>query len=293
MTEETELEMFLEPMLFLFRVLALSHLRSSKFPQAKRIPLLNVFFLFHSTLALAALIIIIYQVLKLISDEVETDGQDKSMYYYIDSIGFFGNFLAFFITYIETTLKRREEREIYKLLAETNKCIGRKLNFKIDYRRIHWKYWCKMHGFYLLSIGSAVVSVCIVPPLQLISRQALQGTFLLVALVVIRSRTFQIALLISVMGDFLSYLNAAIKRRWETLRLVQNVDSIEDDLFNFREVYSNCWLMKQSISHCFGWSLIAIVLQDIVDIIIGIYWVFMNLDSVDSPMLTYCELSTD
>lgn len=291
MANKRSFETFWKPFLYIFKLLCISHVKSLKFgsrAKKKIHKLFGIYFLFNSVIIIIAIIVSVYKIIQMVTEDTKAKYQDNPMFYYVDSIGFFGNFIALCITHFETIFKRSEEKEILNIMFQTNNCLVNQLNCKVNYERIKWKYWCKMSGFFLFTLVVSIISTSIGFPVEVVSRKLMYNVVMVIALIIVRARTFQITLFISILGEILSDLNAAMKERWEMIKLKKNFHSLEEDLFNFREIYSNSWLIKTSISNCFGWSLIAIILQSIIDIIIAVYWMFVNLDTINSSMLMYC-----
>lgn len=247
MAKELAFITFWKPFVYFFKFLCISYIKSlsvAKNSRRRTFALFNIYFLLNS----AAVVLVVaisanklFEIFQGIGDNERF--KSNPLYFYIDAVGFFGNYVAFVVIHFETLLKRHVEQEIVNLLIKINKCFEN-LNFIITYPKMRWKYWCKITGLILFLMSVQVISLFISFPLSILTRFFLFNMILIIAVIIVRARCFQIILFICIVGDILNDLNTMMKNTIQFICMKNFLIVLELQLVQ-------CWRQVLHLLKCF------------------------------------------
>lgn len=197
---------------------------------------------------------------------------------YVSFLSIVGNFVSHLVSHFEPLFFQSHEGDIYRRLNEINDIFALKLNYVTNFQKIRRNFLRKTVSFFVfascLSFGYSMFyiqmdlkSMCIFIICRIIS------------VVMIRSRRCQIAFHINYLTIVLNDLQVLLKRQQESYRSNSNqaILNSSERIRYLRDVYSNAWLVKNSLSSCFGWSLISFLLEFSFELINSAYWAYINI----------------
>lgn len=216
------------------------------------------------------------------------------LFFYVNSVGVLGNFAYHLTVHSETLFKGNYEEEIYQKLNEINDIFSIKLKHNMDLVGLKRKFLRRIVPVFafatLLSVASAFI------PLREKNTMNMNKRFirpiLIFAMIIIRGRGCQIALIFNALSAILEDLIVLLKQQQQKCRQMLTERTSDcatcENIRYFRDIYSHIWIIKNLISDCFGWSLIMFVLQFTFDLINSSYWIYINtVNGVSSINLTY------
>lgn len=222
---------------------------------------------------------------------VETKPDDRykesPLMYYVNCMSTLGNIVSHLTTHFETLVKGKHESEIYRKLEEIDEIFATKLKNPLDYKQLQKKYIRQTIGVFILCTFISITSTLITIP---IDKDNFVRPTLIFAILIIRGRGCQIALVLNVLCDILLDLKILLKR--QQLNYRRNCSELlngfypAENIRYYRKIYSSIWLIKTLISDCFGWSLITFLVQFTIDLINSSYWVYINLTVFESKSMS-------
>lgn len=241
-----------------------------------------IYFIIFSTLHIS---LMFYTLTHGLHIQLKPIGQHKEspLMFYVSSVSLAGNFISHTIAHLEPLFTRKDEEEIYHRLNKINGIFALKLNYVTNFDVIKQKFVKKTVVFYisiaLISFGYSFFS--------LPSDNFSVLLFLLnrmFAVVIIRARRCQAAFIINSMNNILKDLQVLLKRQQECYRphSTNSLSHYYENIRYLRDVYSNIWLIKNLIGRCFGWSMIAFLMEFSLDLINSSYWAYINIKVYES-----------
>lgn len=209
--------------------------------------------------------------------------------FYVNLVTVGGNFVAHAIAHLEPLLTRKHEEKIYRKLGEINEIFATKLNYVTNFDAIRQKFIRHTLAFYLFSmIMSLVYSFFSIP-----SGNVDIGVYVFnraLAVVIIRARRCQVALHINMMSIILSDLQVLLRRqqlnyRSNSTNSISNSKNCRESIRYLRDIYSNVWLLRNLLSSCFGWSVIAFLMEFTFDLINSSYWAYIDIKLAESSSM--------
>lgn len=213
---------------------------------------------------------------------------ESPLMFYINCLSIFGTFATHLTTHLETFLQGKQEREIHEKLKKINDIFENKLNHKTDYKERRSKYVRKSLSVFVFAACLSAASSFIHVPISNHDKYFNQP-ILILAVLVIRSRGFHIALFLNTISDTLMDLQLLLKE--QQIQSCQPTGSLarmtfkRENIRYIREIYSNIWLVKRMLSDCFGWSLITFLIEFSIEVINSSYWFYNNLNKYGSNSL--------
>lgn len=208
--------------------------------------------------------------------------ESPSMYYVKMAGSIFGP-LAHTIIHIEALLNGSNENQLYERFSEIHRIFATKLNYVIDYNKLSIRYGA-ISGIFIVPMIFTGVSFFYIEVEM--SSQKSYLRIIMVATLITRCREYQITLALTALKDTLVDLEILLQRHQiEHNRTQQHPENIQ----YFRKIYSNAWLIKNLISDCYGWTMIALLAQVTLDMIQSAYWLFVNLKYFNSRNFTLRE----
>lgn len=201
---------------------------------------------------------------------------------YVSFMSIGGNFLTHLIAHLEPLFTQKHEVELYRRLNEINEIFASKLNYVTDFGAIRKNFiWKTVSFFVFASTLSFGYSMFFLPTdakgmtIFLICR--------LLSVTVIRSRRCQIAFHVNNLTNILNDLAVLLKRQQETYGHCSSESAnSRENIRHLRDIYSNAWLVKTSLSNCFGWSFITFLLEFSFELINSAYWAYVNIKLYNS-----------
>lgn len=211
---------------------------------------------------------------------------------YVSFLSIAGNFVTHLVAHFEPLFTRKHEEDIYRRLNEINDIFALKLNYITDYQGIRRNFICKTVSFFVfastLSFGYSLYYLPTDP-----KGMCIFVTCRLLSVLMIRSRRCQIAFHVNNLTIILNDLQVLLRRQQESY----HSNSTEAMLYSrekiryLRDIYSNAWLVKNSLSNCFGWSFITFLLEFSFELINSAYWAYINIKLYKSTSKIIRELN--
>lgn len=104
-------------------------------------------------------------------------------------------------------------------------------------------------------------------------------------------RVFQIIYSIELLNDHLDSINNRL-RSISTFQGERNKGPCEKDLIALRQLYGRCWNALQLYNDCFGFSNLMLLLFYSVDVLHGIYSLFLTMNGWRSDIVVLCKYLT-
>lgn len=200
---------------------------------------------------------------------------------YVSFISIAGDFVEHSCAHIEPLFTGKKEEEMYRRFEEINTIFARKLNHVVDFDGI-WKNQKYTIGFFIVSgIQAFGLSFFSLPTggfnitIYLICRAA--------AIIIIRVRRFQSSIIINLMTNTLLDVQILLKQSQENYRQNSN-RHISKNIRYLRDIYSNVWLIRKSLSCCFGYSMLTFLMDYCFDFINSSYWAYITINVIDSRL---------
>lgn len=278
---------FWKPFLYLFDAFCISHFKTFN-SASKTTRLLSYLYIFLNTIFVIFSHITIYNwVGASMEDDFERD--DSSLFIYVNYSEFVTNLAAHLILHFETMAKRNKHQELLESLCEISEELQSRLNLRIDLRRLRKRYLWKQGGVFAMTVAILFGSCFyFTPGYSFDDCSKIVGQLLyMYVMVVVRTRCLQIDTFIQFVGDMHENLNAIIAREQRKSTMYgKRMDLDGEALLECNYIYLNIWHVTTLISECFGWSMVGITVQSSVDIMNTLYWIFINIDTVQSDDFT-------
>lgn len=188
------------------------------------------------------------------------------------------------IVHIEALLKGSSEQQLYQSFNDIHRIFATKLHYVIDYKKLRMRY-CSIYAIFLVAMVITCISFYYQEMLEVLTRPHLR-IFLVVCYFITRVREYQIALILTALRETLLDLEVLLRRHQiEHNRTQRHPENIQ----YFRKIYSLAWSVKNSLSKCYGWTMISFLAQFTLDLIQSAYWLFINLKYFNSRNFTICE----
>lgn len=205
--------------------------------------------------------------------------------YYVSCLSIVGNILTHLTSNFEAFIKRKKEEEILRKLVEIDEIFCSKLKHTINYKELRTKYVRQTFGIFILSTVLSIISTLIPLP---IDRNYIARPVLIYAILIVRGKGCQIALILHILCDKLLDLRILLKQQQLNCRrnCNESMNYPVENIRYFRKIYSKIWLIKSLMSDCYGWSLITFLVQFTFDLINASYWVYINLTILESKRMS-------
>lgn len=205
--------------------------------------------------------------------------KESPLMFYVHCMSVFGNFITHLTAHIETLFKRKYEIEILEKFNEINAIFSTNLHHVIDFKILRRKYLLETLVIFIVSGTMSAISL-------FISDYDNTVRFLLIyGIIVIRARGCQISFSLNYLADCLLDLQVLLKRQQNKCGRKTVLYPFENIRY-FRDIYSNCWLIKNLISDCYGWSMISFLVQCALTMINLAYWSYINMKFYESIELS-------
>lgn len=207
-----------------------------------------------------------------------TNFKESPLMNYVSFMSIGGNFLTHCVAHMEPFFTRKHEVELYRRLNEINEIFALKLNYVTDFDTIRKEFIRKTISFFVfastLSFGYSIFFF----PKDLKGMSIFLACRLL-SVTVIRSRRCQIAFHVNNLTNILLDLAILLKRQQQTYNHNSSESvNCRENIRYLRDIYSNAWLVKNSLSNCFGWSFITFLLEFSFELINSAYWAYVNIE---------------
>lgn len=223
------------------------------------------------------------------------DGMEQTggtIMYFVNALSIFGSYVTHLIIPLENVFCGKHEDEICEKLKTIADIFATKLNFIPDYKSKRTKYLQQTVLLFVFVILFVFASAFTSLPELYHDKFFMQPTMIF-GTVILRVRWCQIALFFRMIGDTLHDLQALLKQhqiqsfQWSHDR--RRNEFVCQRIQYFRDIYSNIWHITTLISDCFGWSLISFLIKIELELIIGAYWFYINLQLHESMGLNLRE----
>lgn len=244
------------------------------------------FFLYFMTIASAHISFLTLNLSKGIVHSGHRRHKESPLMFYINCLSIFGTFATHVTTHFETLLSGKKERELHQKLKKIHDIFTNKLNHKTDFKERRAKYVRKTLSVFIFAACLSAASSFIHVPISNHDKYFNQP-ILIIAVIIIRSRGFHIALFLNIISDTLMDLQFILKE--QQIRSRQRPPGSShfkrENIRYIREIYSNVWLIKTTMSDAFGWSLITFLIEFSIEVINSSYWFYINLNKYESNSL--------
>lgn len=272
-------ESFWKPFIRVFQAICVSHY--STFYRTQHIGRL-VYFIVFSTLHVS---LMFYTLINGLHIQVRPNSQHREspLMFYVNFVTVTGNFVSHTIAHLEPLFTRNDEQEIYRRLNEINEIFALKFNYVTNFDVIKRKFVRKTVLFYVcaafMSFGYSFFSL----PTD-VSSLLLFLLNRIFAVIIIRARRCQAAFIVNALSHILKDLQILLKRQQKNYRphTTNSSSHCSENIRYLRDVYSNVWLIKNLVSNCFGWSMIAFLMEFSFDLINSSYWAYINIKAYES-----------
>lgn len=192
---------------------------------------------------------------------------------YIINVVLFLKYVTMIIMATETWLNRQSEQKLFNQFTVTEKLFFDKFNVQMDYSGIFRKLKIFLIALCIYSIVYSAARIYYVIPGSLITNSKQYNIMFCISTFFIRIRCIQIILLGKLLTNNLSLLNGIIEK-YKYYQNRRKHDEFIRNLNDLRIIYLKCWRITRYIDQCYGWSLVAFVLQCIVDHTTGCYRIY-------------------
>lgn len=272
-------ESFWKPFIRVFQAICVSHY--STFHRKQHIGRV-VYFVVFSTLHVS---LMFYTLINGLHIRIRPNSQRKEspLMFYVNFVAVTGNFVSHTIAHLEPLFTRSNEQEIYRRLNEINEIFALKLNYVTNFNVIKRNFVRKTALFYVcaasISFGYSFFSL----PTD-ISSMLLFLLNRIFAVIIIRARRCQAAFIVNSLSHILIDLQVLLKKQQKSYRphTTNSSSYCSENIRYLRDVYSNVWLIKNLVSNCFGWSMIAFLMEFSFDLINSSYWAYINIKVYES-----------
>lgn len=281
----TDFETFFKPFTRVFQTLCVSHYSVFRPKLQKSFWRSLPFLLYFMVFASVHISYLTFNLSKGLFHSGHERHKESPLMFYINCLSIFGTFATHATIHLETLLSGKKEREIHEKLKKINDIFALKLNHEINYTERRAKYVRKTLLLFIFAACLSAASSFIHVPIANHDKYFNQR-LLILAVIVIRSRGFHIALFLNTISDTLVDLQFILKE--QQIKSRQRSGSIpainfrRDKIRAIREVYSNVWLVKTLMSDCFGWTLITFLVEFSIEVINSSYWFYINLKKYES-----------
>lgn len=278
---------FWKPFLFLFDVLCISHFKALN-SVSKTTRIVSHLYILLNTIFVIIAHITIYNWVGA-SMENDFERNDSSLFIYVNYSEFVTNLAAHLILHFESIAKRNKHQELLENLCEINEEFQNRLSLQIDLQRLRKRFLWRQGGLFVLIFATLFGSCFYFTPGYSFDECAkMVGQLLyMYVMLVVRTRCLQIDTFIRFVGDMHENLNGIIARvQRKSTMFGKRMEMDGEALLECNYIYLNVWCVTTLISDCFGWSMVGITVQSFVDIMNTLYWIFINIDSVQSDDFT-------
>lgn len=278
-------ECFWKPFIRVFQVLCISNYSIYR-PNLKRNSLKSFAFLTYFIIFGGIHIgITVYALKRSLRMELTRNDKYKEspLMYYVSWLSIFGDILAHLTSNLVALLKGKQEAEIYQKIEEIDEIFFTKLKHSLNYNQMRRKYVYQTFGIFILSTVLSIISTLTPLPMD---RNYFVCPILMFAILVIRGRGCQIALVLHTLCHILMDLKILLKQQQLNChRGSSGFYSIENIQY-YRKIYSKIWLIKTLMSDCFGLTFITFLVQFTFDLIDSSYWAYINLSLYESKLMS-------
>lgn len=183
----------------------------------------------------------------------------------VNALSVIGNFINHTTLHVEALVQGKNERKIYQIFLEINEIFNIKLHQPIEYSLLRKKYARSMVPFFIFI---AIIMFFVTYHSISTEHKIIFIAFRIYVMIVICGRELYIALLLSVLGDFLNHLRMSLSNEQTDFR---------NRIRFYRQIYSKFGQITDLISQCFGLTLLTFLIQFTFDLINLSYWLFINI----------------
>lgn len=199
---------------------------------------------------------------------VNENHQKMSYVVYVDSSATFITLISLLVTIFETWLNRFDERKIIRSIQMIDKLLAEKYHIQMNYQIYQRNLRISLLLVFAHSFLYGGVRYIYNIPGFLITDYFLEySVYLCLSSISIRIRFIQVIILIQ-------FICKNLKIAIDLIGNVAKQENICENLNDIRIVYLKCWRISHLVCECYGWSLLIFTLQFIVDITIGLYWMY-------------------
>lgn len=102
-------------------------------------------------------------------------------------------------------------------------------------------------------------------------------------------RVLQMIHSIELLNDHLDVINIRLKNVSGHGKRMDNDGNVSGDLIALRQLYGQCWNALQKYNECFGFSHLMLLLFFSVDVLHGVYTLFLNMHGIRPDLAVLCK----
>lgn len=281
---------FWKPFMAFFQMLCVSHFsifRPNLRENRWKLFLFRVYFASFSILHLAIVFYVLGKVLfnMPVSDVDQSRHKENRLMYCINVMTNFSTLLSHMVSNLEPLFNGKCEEAIYQELQIIENILSTDLNHATNYKAKRAKYLRQTIPIFLLSILLATLSSFTPMPESYQEKYFIQPQFIFPE-VIVRFRWCYIALFLSDIADKLDTLEILLTEQQKQSIAEKDNRHVAEKLKHFRTIYTHTWTTINLVSQCFGWSLICLLLDFVLEFILGWYWLYFNFKYYNSNGLS-------
>lgn len=207
-----QFQAFWKPFIRVFQWLCISHYSVFRLNLQKNYIKLIIFQIYHLICSALHTWIIFDVLLKrvYVHDNEHQPYKESFLMFYVKNMGLIVAFMAHATSHIEAFCNGKHECDIYRKLNEIHSIFSTKLNYTVDYNVLRKKYICRTLGIFTISMILSVWSGMVTPTTN-ISHHIYTQIIHFYAIIFLRSREYQIALMFNALNDILMDLRCLLQ----------------------------------------------------------------------------------
>lgn len=199
----------------------------------------------------------------------------------IDSIVVFVKYLTTLIITAETWFNRAAELKMFLSFDLLAKKLLQKFKLQKNYYIFHKRLRILMFLSLAYSLTYYLVRFSYNIPGSLTTNLKEYNLMFILTTLIIRIRCIQVMILEKFLVDDVEFLKQIVERS-KAHRTSRKNEVFIGYLNEMQIIYLKCWRITRYIDQCYGWSLVAMVLQCIVDFTMGSYRIYVNWNEPNS-----------
>lgn len=199
----------------------------------------------------------------------------------VSYISISGDLVEHVVANIEPLFSKRQEEQMYRLFEEINTIFETKLKHIVDFDALRKEQNYTIGFFALSALQAFGLSFFTCPKGAL--NASIYLLFRTVTIIIIRVRRFQSCIIINLLSNILKDMQRLLKQSQENY--VENSNrNMTKNIVYLRDIYSKAWLIKKSISCCFGFSFITFLMDYCFDFINSSYWAYVTINRYETKI---------
>lgn len=201
-----------------------------------------------------------------------TEYKNSLLMYYVSCTTIFAHIVVYSIAHFESFATRNQENAIYQRLREIDEVFATKLNYVRDFDAIRKRYvWPTVRYWIFVATTSLATALFSIPyEINSITFLSIHS----VNVILNRVRRCQISLHINALTNILKDLKILLER--EQRNYCSKSEKSTENNRHIRHIYSNVWLIVKLMDNCFGWTLIACLIEFSIDLINSSHQAYLN-----------------